>query len=177
MNYVDSLDMLGIDVKEIPCIKGQGAPSTAMGAVGLFYMDTTSGAVYKCVAESGGVFTWEPMASGGGSGGADGKDGKDGVSCTHSWNGTVLTVTSASGTSSADLKGDKGDTGATGPQGPKGDTGETGQAGYTPVYGVDYFTEAEKIVIIERTIHSIPTETWTFKLVDGSTVTKQVAVI
>ena len=52
-------------------------------------------------------------------------------------------------------KGDKGDTGATGPQGLKGDKGDTGatgpagqdgadgQDGYTPIKGVDYFTEED----------------------------------
>lgn len=60
------------------------------------------------------------------SGEFDGQPGKDGTSVTHSWNGTTLTVTSASGTSSADLKG------------------ETGNDGYTPVKGVDYYTEAEQ---------------------------------
>ena len=97
--------------------------------------------------------------------GKDGANGKDGVSATHSWNGTTLTITSASGTSSADLKGakgDKGDTGATGPKGDKGDKGDTGATGkdgsdgapgvpgadgadgYTPIKGVDYYTEADK---------------------------------
>ena len=66
--------------------------------------------------------------------------GQDGVSATHSWNGTVLTVTSASGTSSADLKGDKGD---------------TGDPGYTPVKGVDYFTEAEKTEMVNEAAAAI----------------------
>lgn len=42
--------------------------------------------------------------------------------------------------------GPQGATGATGPQGPQGETGATGPqgpAGYTPVKGVDYFTQAE----------------------------------
>jgi hypothetical protein len=85
-----------------------------------------------------------------------GGTGQNGVSCTHEWDGTTLIITSASGTSSADLKGEKGDTGATGPQGPegpqgpKGNTGDTGatgpagSAGYTPVKGVDYYTDADK---------------------------------
>ena len=67
--------------------------------------------------------------------------GEDGISATHSWNGTVLTITSASGTSSADLKGDKGADGAQGPQ------GEPGTAGYSPVRGIDYWTETDKAEI------------------------------
>ena len=68
-------------------------------------------------------------------------NGTDGVSATHSWNGTILTVTSASGSSSSDLKGDKGD------QGIQGDIGEKGADGYTPVKGIDYWTEDDKAEI------------------------------
>jgi hypothetical protein len=90
-------------------------------------------------------------SGGGGSGlpgadGQDGKDGKDGVSCTHSWNGTVLTVTSASGTSSADLKGDKGDKGG------------TGAAGHTPVKGTDYWTAADKAVMVNEVLAALPVD-------------------
>lgn len=88
---------------------------------------------------------------------------------THSWNGTVLTITSDSGTSSCDLKGAQGDMGIRGPQGIPGAMGETGAPGkdgnvsfndlseeqkaslkgdpgddgYTPVKGVDYWTDAD----------------------------------
>lgn len=44
------------------------------------------------------------------------------------------------------IKGDKGDQGLQGIQGPqgiKGDKGDTGDDGYTPVKGVDYFTNTE----------------------------------
>lgn len=41
------------------------------------------------------------------------------------------------------LKGEKGDPGEKGDKGDKGDTGATGENGYTPVKGVDYFTDAE----------------------------------
>lgn len=49
-------------------------------------------------------------------------------------------------------KGDQGETGATGPKGDKGDQGETGpqgpegpagKDGYTPIKGIDYFTEED----------------------------------
>ncbi len=85
--------------------------------------------------------------------GTDGTDGDDGVSCTHSWNGTVLSVTSASGTSSADLKGSKGD---------KGDA-------YT-------LNDTDKNTIAAAVKASLPTESWTFELEDGSTVTKAVYI-
>ena len=74
----------------------------------------------------------------------------------HEWNGTVLTITSDSGTSSADLKGDTGIRGpqgpigdittVEGPQGPQGEPGpmgEQGERGYTPVRGVDYWTDED----------------------------------
>ncbi len=83
--------------------------------------------------------------------GTNGTDGKDGVSCTHSWSGTTLSVTSASGTSSANLKGDKGDTG--------------------PAYTL---TTADKTTITNSVVASLKTETWTFTLENGSTVSKAV---
>lgn len=59
MNYLDSINLFGIDTKEIPCVKGTGAPTTATeGAVGCFYMDTDTGDVYKCTAVADGVYTW-----------------------------------------------------------------------------------------------------------------------
>lgn len=70
--------------------------------------------------------------------GSPGKDGADGVSCTHRWDGTTLWVSSASGTSAADLKGEAGE------KGEPGVAGKNGTDGYTPMKGIDYFTEAEK---------------------------------
>ena len=65
MNYVEHLDLFGVPVKEIPCIKGSGAPTSAtVGAVGLLYMDETTGDIYKCVAVADDVYTWERMPSG-----------------------------------------------------------------------------------------------------------------
>lgn len=64
MNFVDSLNLFGIEAKEIPCLKASGAPTTAtVGAVGLFYMDTDNGAVYKCTAAADGVYTWVNLTS------------------------------------------------------------------------------------------------------------------
>lgn len=65
-------------------------------------------------------------------------------------------------------KGDKGDTGATGPQGDKGDKGdqgatgpqgEPGADGYTPVKGIDYWTEEDKAEIVDNVLAALPT--WT----------------
>lgn len=49
-------------------------------------------------------------------------------------------------------KGDNGDTGATGEQGEPGKDGTDGKDGYTPVKGVDYWTEEERNEIIEEVL-------------------------
>lgn len=73
--------------------------------------------------------------------GADGKDGADGA---------------------PGPKGDKGNTGETGPKGDKGDKGNTGPQGvpgadgYTPVKGVDYFTESEKADMVAAVLAALP---------------------
>lgn len=67
MNYVESLNLFGVEAKEIPCIKGSGAPTTATeGAVGCLYMDTNTGNIYKCTAAANGVYTWKDNGSDGG---------------------------------------------------------------------------------------------------------------
>jgi hypothetical protein len=59
MNFVKSFNLLGVEAQQIPCITGEGAPTTTTeGAVGCLYMDTTNGAVYKCIGVEGGAYTW-----------------------------------------------------------------------------------------------------------------------
>lgn len=59
MNFVKHLDLFGVEVKEIPCIPGRGAPTTTtVGAVGCLYMDTDTGNMYKCTAVADGVYIW-----------------------------------------------------------------------------------------------------------------------
>lgn len=61
MNYVESFKLFGTEAMQIPCIKGDGAPTTATeGAVGCLYMDTSSESkdLYKCTAAVDGVYTW-----------------------------------------------------------------------------------------------------------------------
>ena len=59
-------------------------------------------------------------------------------------------------------KGDKGDRGERGlqgiqgMQGAQGPQGEKGQDGYTPIKGVDYFTEADKQELVNSVIASLP---------------------
>ena len=59
-------------------------------------------------------------------------------------NGTSTTFTVLNGS-----KGDKGEIGDTGPQGPQG---ESGVDGYTPIKGVDYFTDCDKEEIVESVV-------------------------
>lgn len=62
-------------------------------------------------------------------------------------------------------QGPKGDTGEQGPKGDKGDTGEagpkgdTGASGHTPVKGTDYWTDADKVEIVNDVLAALPT--WT----------------
>lgn len=81
------------------------------------------------------------------------------------------------------LKGEKGDQGPagpkgdTGPQGPKGDTGATGPQGPKGDTGAPYtLTAADKTSIANSVLAALPTETWTFTLEDGSSVTKTVVL-
>lgn len=62
MNYVKNLNICGTDIKEIPCIRGNGAPGSDIGgAVGLLYMDVDSGEMYKCTSVKDGVSIWQPV--------------------------------------------------------------------------------------------------------------------
>ena len=62
MNYVEHMNIFGVDYKEIPCIKGNGAPTTSTeGAVGMLYMDKLTGAMYKCTSASNNKYAWNLM--------------------------------------------------------------------------------------------------------------------
>lgn len=60
MEFLEGRDLFGSGPsKEIPCIPGKGKPTTAtVGAVGCLYMDTDTGALYKCTKAENGVYTW-----------------------------------------------------------------------------------------------------------------------
>lgn len=67
MNFINSLKFLGVEAKQIPTIILHGAPSEyTEGAVGVLGMDVDSEKhdLYKCVAVSNGIYTWEPVGSG-----------------------------------------------------------------------------------------------------------------
>lgn len=61
MELVKGRDLFGSGPsKEIPCLTGKGAPTTATaGAVGCLYMDEDTGNLYKCTAAADGVYTWK----------------------------------------------------------------------------------------------------------------------
>ena len=62
MKFVKHSDIFGVESKEIPCILGEGAPTTATeGAVGCLYMNTLTADVYLCTAKSEGVYTWNVL--------------------------------------------------------------------------------------------------------------------
>lgn len=69
MEYVDRLNIFGEDVRQTPCIVGQGVPNAeTAGAVGEMYMDALTGAMYKCTFVSSGVHTWQELVGEGGAG-------------------------------------------------------------------------------------------------------------
>ena len=62
--YIDSMNLFGCHVKQIPCIVGEGSPTTdTYGAIGCLYMDTSSskGDMYKCININDGKYTWVKM--------------------------------------------------------------------------------------------------------------------
>ena len=57
----------------IPNLTGEEAPSEQTeGAIGSQYMDILTGEIYKCIAVSGDVRTWELFSGGGSAGGTNG---------------------------------------------------------------------------------------------------------
>jgi hypothetical protein len=49
-----------------------------------------------------------------------------------------------------------GPQGAQGIQGPQGEIGPQGEDGYTPVKGTDYFTDADKVELVQAVLNQIP---------------------
>lgn len=67
-NFVTRLKLFDTEAKEIPCIVDEGAPTTStVGDIGCFYMNSLTGAVYKCIAvnivepEENSTFAWIPL--------------------------------------------------------------------------------------------------------------------
>ena len=59
-------------------------------------------------------------------------------------------------TGSVGPAGDRGPKGDTGSQGPAGDRGPAGEPGYTPVKGVDYWTDGDREQIVNEVLQQIP---------------------
>ena len=67
MEHVESFDLFGAEVRQLPCRRGTGAPTAStIAAVGDLYMDTNNGELYKCTAVAEGVYTWVPVGTGSG---------------------------------------------------------------------------------------------------------------
>lgn len=110
-------------------------------------------------------------------------DGKDGTSVTvtnvstSAADGGSNVVTFSDGTTVTIKNGSKGSQGIQGEQGKKGDTGATGPQGPQGPTGPAYtLTTSDKTAIANQVKATFATETWTFKLKDGSTVTKTVVI-
>lgn len=74
MQYVDKLDINGLETRLTTCIELHGRPNAATkGAVGVMGVDVDSAEhdIYVCVAVNGSIHTWVRW-SGGGSGGGSG---------------------------------------------------------------------------------------------------------
>ena len=131
------------------------------------------GGYYQPRVDESGLLTWQASKAGmpavpstniTGPAGADGAKGDKGDKGD----------TGPAGPAGADgAKGDKGDKGDTGPAGPAGADGASGK---TPVKGTDYFTAADKTEMVNQVKAALTTETWTFTLASGSTVTKKVVL-
>lgn len=62
MNFVESFNLLGVDARQIPCIKCKGAPTTATeGAVGCLAIDEDTKDIYKCTSVENGEYVWEQI--------------------------------------------------------------------------------------------------------------------
>ena len=60
MSFYKRLIINGTEYRLAVGQSGKGAPGSAtLGAVGMTYMDTDTGALYKCTAAENGVYTWE----------------------------------------------------------------------------------------------------------------------
>lgn len=125
MEYVKHLNLFGVDVKEIPCIPGTGAPTLETeGTAGLFYLDTDTSMLYLCTGAVEGGFGWKAIPEA--------------------------------------IVGPQGEQGPRGYQGPRGEQGiqgapgAAGADGYTPVKGVDYFTEADKEELAQQVQEGLP---------------------
>lgn len=102
----------------------------------------------------------EIIAGGGGGGTGGGGSGKDGVTFYPEVdNAGYLTWTNNGGLKNPEpvyILGPRGPQGIQGSTGAKGADGKDGKDGYTPVKGVDYYTEAEKEALVQEVLDLVP---------------------
>lgn len=87
--------------------------------------------------------------------GERGKDGADGISPFINSSGNWQIGTTNTGIPATGPQGPQGVQGPQGPAGQSGTDGKDGQDGYSPVKGVDYFTETDKQGIVDDVIADI----------------------
>ena len=64
MNFVTHQEIAGVQSKEIPCMRGAGAPTAETeGVAGCLYLNTATGELYKCVAPGQWVCQESPVKS------------------------------------------------------------------------------------------------------------------
>jgi hypothetical protein len=118
-------------------LSGAGAPAGALGNIGDWYLDTTSGAVYEKTATT----VWTLRADLTGPTGAQGPQGPQGIQGATGATGPagpegpVGPAGPKGDTGNTGATGATGSTGATGPQGPQGLQGDPGPQGATGATG------------------------------------------
>ena len=131
MDYVEHFDILGVDTKQIPCIKLQGVPNAATeGAVGLLGINMLSAdhEMYVCIDVKGSVYTWIPIK-------AD-SDCKVTDAKVDSSGDLIITLSNGTFINAGYARGEQGETGPRGPQGIQGETGPRGPQGIQGVQGI-----------------------------------------
>lgn len=150
MNFVESLSMFYTDVKEIPCVTGEGAPtSKTEGAPGVLYMDMENGTLYKCRGADyvNETFTWEEI-------GGDGTRGENGgyyIPAVTQTDTAAMTVAFTASNSEMPAVAEMQITLPEGPPGEMGAAGPAGTPGADGKDGEDYvLTEADKAEIAKQ---------------------------
>lgn len=129
-------DMPAVDTVTVVLPEGQKGYSPTANVE-----QTDSGAIIHIYDKNGHTFATVENGKNGG----DGKDG-NGIASAVLNDDYTLTLTFDDGTNytTPSIRGATGATGPQGPQGKQGETGAQGDPGYTPVRGVDYYTDADK---------------------------------
>lgn len=147
------------DTQAMPTTMTGQSRTFAVGFSGTSYIhDGQNGATFYPSVSDDGLLTWTndrnlPNPSPVNIRGADGKPGAKGDKGDRGDQG----VQGIQGPAGA--KGDKGDKGEQGPAGATGQPGADGKPGadgYTPVKGVDFYTDADKAEMVAAVIAALP---------------------